>query len=209
MMNTLKTGRYRKTCPTPKREQGVVLLIALIALVAMTLAGFALMRSVDTGNVIAGNMAFRQAALQSSDIGIEAAFIALPTILSTSKDANIANQYYATRLQASDSRGVPTAINWANVPCRTHTNATVTCADQDYQVKYIIDRLCDPQTPGSTTVTNIQGHCMIDVGTGESGSKGSFGAIFSSASAVYYRVIVQVTGPRNTTSYVQAILSKG
>jgi type IV pilus assembly protein PilX len=209
MMNTFRAGHRKKTCPTPKREHGVVLLIALIALVAMTLAGFALMRSVDTGNVIAGNMAFRQAALQSSDIGIEAAFSALPGIISTSKDANIANKYYATRLKGVDSRGVPTDINWANVPCRTHTDAIVTCSEQDYQVKYVIDRLCDPQTPGSTTVTDIQGRCMIDVGTGESGSQGSFSPVFSSASAVYYRVIVQVTGPRNTTSYVQAILSRG
>ena len=209
MMNSLGTNRFTKTCMAPKREKGVVLLVALIALVAMTLAGLALMRSVDTGNVIAGNMAFRQAALQASDIGIEAAFTALPGIISTSKDANIANKYYATRLTQSDSRGVPTAINWANVPCRAHTDAIVNCSEQDYQVKYVIDRLCDEQTAGSTTVTDIQGRCMIDVGTGESGSKGSFGAVFSSASAVYYRVIVQVTGPRNTTSYVQAILSRG
>lgn len=210
-MNTPRTGRLIQARSGLKHERGVVLLIALLALVAMTLAGFALMRSVDTGNVIAGNLAFRQAALQHTDIGIEAAFIALPTIVSTSKDANIANRYYATRFKDTevDSRGIPTGINWANVPCRTNTDATVTCAEQPYQVKYVIERLCAPQTPGSTTVTDIQGYCMIDVGTGESGSKGSYSTVFSNASAVYYRVIVQVTGPRNTTSYVQAILSKG
>lgn len=207
-MDTMKILRRDVRRGSSQRERGVVLLVALIALVALTLAGLALMRSVDTGNVIAGNMSFRQAALQSSDIGIEAAFIALPTVVSTSKDANIANQYYALRLPALDVPGIPT-VNWTNVPCRDNANATVTCSAQDYQVKYLIDRLCDRQTSGSTTVTDVQGYCMAEVGTGESGSKGQFSAIFSSVDGVYYRVTVQVTGPRNTIAYVQAILVKG
>jgi type IV pilus assembly protein PilX len=209
MMNAKKIVPIgRRRAKNRGRENGLVLLVALIALVAMTLAGLALMRSVDTGNVIAGNMAFRQSALQSADIGVEAAFIALPTILATSKDANIPNRYYAIR-QPTDSRGVPSSINWAHVPCRDNTDAAVACDDQDYKIKYVIDRLCDQQTPGSTTVTNIQAYCLVDVGTGETGSNGSFSPVFSSANAVYYRVTVQVVGPRNTTAYVQTILARG
>ena len=55
------------------RQRGVVLIIALIALVIMTLAALAMIRSVDTSNLIAGNMAFQQAATHSGDSGIEAA----------------------------------------------------------------------------------------------------------------------------------------
>lgn len=84
--------RYAK----PGKQRGVVLLIALIALVALTLAGIALVRSVDTGNVIAGNLAFKQAALQVSDTGTEAALTALTTITTTSLDADIPGQYFAT-----------------------------------------------------------------------------------------------------------------
>jgi type IV pilus assembly protein PilX len=210
-MDTKKKFLSRKRGAMAGRERGAVLLVAIIALVAMTLAGLALMRSVDTGNVIAGNMAFRQAALQQSDVGIEAAFKRLPSLVASSKNTNIANEYYAIRFKDSefDSRGVPTAINWANVPCRDSTDTQVTCSDQEYKVKYVIDRLCSAQTAGSTTVTNIQTFCLVKIGTGETGSKGSFTPAFSSADAVYYRVTVQVTGPRNTTAYVQAILSIG
>ena len=200
-----------KTClrrpAAPRRQRGVVLFMALIALVALTLAGLAMVRSVDTGNVIAGNMAFRQAAMQQADVGIEAAFIALPGIVSTSKDADIANQYFAIR-QVVNALGVPNAVAWASVPCRDNANATVTCSAQDYQVKYVIDRLCERQTAGSTIVTDIQGNCFVDIGTGKSGSKGKFTPIFTSASAVYYRITVQVTGPRNTSAYVQALVTK-
>lgn len=194
------------TCPTrlpPNNERGVVLFIALIALIAMTLSGIALMRSLDTGNVIAGNLAFREASLQATDIGIEAGFIALPTLVNA-KDTNVANQYYAT-IQNVDSRGIPTGIVWASVPCRDNSNAVVTCSAQTYQVKYVIDRMCYGPAP----VTDIQGKCYADITSGsKGGSKGSFSAIFTSADAVYYRVTVQVTGPKNTVSYVQAIVAR-
>ena len=50
-----------------------MLFIALIVLVAMTLAGVALMRSVDTGLVVAGNMAFKQSAIMVADRGTQEA----------------------------------------------------------------------------------------------------------------------------------------
>lgn len=192
-----------RTALARARQRGVVLMIALIALIALTLSGIALMRSLDTGNVIAGNLAFREAALQATDIGVEAAFIALPTLLSA-KDTNVANQYYAT-MQSVDSRGIPSGITWSSVPCRDNSNATVTCSAQTYQVKYVIDRMCEGPAP----VTDIQGKCYADISSSsKGGSKGSFSAIFSSADAVYYRVTVQVTGPKNTVSYVQAIIAR-
>ena len=188
------------------RERGVVLFVALIALVALTLAGLAIMRSVDTGGLISGNMAFHQAALHRADIGVEAAFIGLPNVLATSKDANIANQYFAVR-QPVDGNGVPTTAVWANVPCRTNTNAVVACSTQDYQVRYVIDRMCEVQTSGSTAVTNIQSYCYADIGNGKGGAQGSFGAVFTGADAVYYRVTVQVSGPHNASAYVQTLIS--
>jgi type IV pilus assembly protein PilX len=208
MMNAAKPIQQHSRPAAPPRQRGVVLVFALIALVALMLAGVAIVRSVDTGNLISGNMAFRQAALQSSDIGVEAAFIALPTIVSSSKDANISNQYFALR-QPTDSSGVPTSVNWANVSCRNNLNAVVTCSDQEYQVKYIIDRMCDQQTNNSTTVTDVQGYCFADISSGKGGSKGVLSEVFSSADAIYYRATVQVTGPRNTVAYVQVLISKG
>ena len=59
--------------PLRRAQSGVVLFIALIILVAMTLAGIALMRSVDTNVLIAGNLAFRQATTLAGDWGIEEA----------------------------------------------------------------------------------------------------------------------------------------
>jgi len=205
-----------------QRQKGVVLFIALIALVALSLAAVALVRSVDSGNVISGNLAFRQATLQASDHGVEAAFIALQTISNTT-NVLVADRYRPTRLDVATNGSTRNVnwvndIAWTNVPCVDNSNTGVTCSAQEYKVKYFIDRLCG--CPGtlstttsagtcSTTVTDRQAWCTVDLGTGKGGSKGAYSASFTSVSAIYYRVTVQVTGPRNTTTYVQTIFSIG
>ncbi|MEW5904351.1 MAG: hypothetical protein AB1722_08425 [Pseudomonadota bacterium] len=69
---------------TCHRQRGMVLFFALVALVAMSLAAVALIRSVDTGALIAGNLAFRKSTLNSSDNGIETAI----TWLANQQNAN-------------------------------------------------------------------------------------------------------------------------
>lgn len=49
----------------------MILFIALIALVALTMAGIGFMRSVDAGKLLAGNLAFSRASVAISDAGME------------------------------------------------------------------------------------------------------------------------------------------
>lgn len=197
----------------PHTQKGVVLFIALIVLVAMTLAGISLVRSVDTANVIAGNLAFKQGALQAADIGVEAAVAALPTIVTTTLDtvvnpppAGPPNYWYYPSRRETDVYGVPTtkeagttggalAINWANVPIAS------TVAGNDVQI--VIDRLCTGPIP----VSDLQGKCFAESTPG-GGSKKWGAPVFTSTTNVYYRVTARITGPRNTQSMVQAILSR-
>lgn len=189
-------------CRSPARQRGVVLFIALIALVVMTLAGIALVRSVDTGNVIAGNFAFKQGTVQAGDIGVELAYTALQNIVGTTLDTNIPGQYFAT-MQATDGAGIPTSIAWASVTCRDATGAIVSCTDQSlYRVQYVIDRLCT----GALPITDKQKQCYHDAPTG-GGSKKADAVSFSGATTIYYRVTVRVLGPRETVSFVQAVIT--
>ena len=72
----LKGGAYFITGSVGLRsdafESLVNLLAALIVLVAMSLAGLALMRGVDTGTLIASNLAFKQSATAAGDLGVVA-----------------------------------------------------------------------------------------------------------------------------------------
>lgn len=55
------------------KQRGVVLFLTLIALLAMSLAAVALIRSVDTSAMILGNLAFKASAKTSADAGFQAA----------------------------------------------------------------------------------------------------------------------------------------
>ena len=180
----------------PRRQRGITLIIALIALVALTMAGIALVRSVDTGNVIAGNFAFRQASMQATDTGVEAAFTQLGTIVGAA-DTAIANQYYPV-MQPLDGNGIPTTVTWSNVP------GTTMGSNNEYTVRYVIERMCTG-TAG-VVITDIVSNCVVDQGlTGGSMKPGA--AVFTNAGAVNYRVTVRVEGPRNTVAMSQAILA--
>ena len=52
------------------KQRGIVLFIALIVLVAMTLAGIAMFRQIGSGVIIAGNIAFRENATSVADLGV-------------------------------------------------------------------------------------------------------------------------------------------
>ena len=65
------------TSSRSRRQRGVVLFIALIVMVAMSLAAIALIRSVDTTNLVIGNLAFRQASILPANFAVEQAAAAL------------------------------------------------------------------------------------------------------------------------------------
>lgn len=186
-------------CPNlGTRQQGVILFFTLIALVVMTLAAIALVRSVDTSISIAGNAAFKQATIQASDTGIEIAVAALPGI---GKGADIANQYFALE-QPVDALGVPTTINWATVPCRTTAGVISDCTDSSaYRIQYVIDRLCG----GTLPVTDVKLNC-VSQDPKDNGSKKANSPVFSTGTKIYYRATVKVLGPRDTTSIIQGTL---
>ena len=72
--NTKHNMKKLKQLKRHFHQQGLVLFVALIALVAMSLAAAALVRTVDTGVMVAGNLAFKQSATMSADSGITAAY---------------------------------------------------------------------------------------------------------------------------------------
>ncbi len=185
----------------PGRQRGITLVIALIALVAMSMAGIALMRSVDTANVIAGNFAFRQASLQATDVGVEAAFTQLGTIVASGADTPIADQYFPV-IQPLDANGIPTTVSWDDVP------STTLGSSNEYTVRYVIERMCTGTLP--IGADDIMTSCIADQGSSPNSVKLGGGGCSTNCNtppAVNYRVTVRVEGPRSTVAMSQAILA--
>lgn len=70
MNRTINLRRHAPLRPSG-RQSGFVLLIALIALVALTLAGLGLMRAITNDSAIAGNLTFRQSTINTGDTGLD------------------------------------------------------------------------------------------------------------------------------------------
>ena len=180
-----------------RRQQGVVLFISLIMLVAMTLAGIALIRSVDTANLIAGNLAFRQGATLAADSGVEAARTWLLTQnTATLQNDNAANGYYSfTNFPVSPQTWEQ--YNWAGSSIALPGGPDAA----GNQVRYVIHRLC--------VVTGPPTNCLTTTTTGGGGGS-SMGAGVQNPTGTavyYYRVTSRVIGPRNTASYVQTLIT--
>ncbi len=189
------------------RQRGVVLMMALIVLVAMTLAGIALVRSVDTSNVIAGNLAFQQAATNSGDAGTETAALWLQSNSGgTTLHNDIPAQGYSASIQPPPAIGQSWDEYWKVVlvpdPSKVVTLATDAAGNT---VAYAIQRLCnlagDPTTPGKG--------CAVTQSSAASGTSsktaGTVALLYSSQ--IYYRITTRIAGPRNTVSYIQTIVA--
>lgn len=201
------------------QQRGVVLFIALIAMVVLALAAAALIRSADTSAVIAGNLAFRDAATHAADTGVERAFNALPGLAAA--DVDVANQYFRL-MQPVDPSGVPTTVNWTNVPCYDSVGGVgvVSCADaSSYRVQYVIERLCNTAPLPGDPVTALTDKCVAGQPFSVSGNvgndrdshtpSGNYGVPPVTGTlppTIHYRVTVRVRGPRNTESLVQATI---
>lgn len=140
----------RTNAPSPQADQrGVVLLIALIILVALTLSAVALVRSMDTTNLIAGNMSFNQSAILAGERSTELAMTnwLQPNIGSGDADLhsdNLANGYRAAR--ADPAPGVSWDTFWTATLAAQAVNGAPDTAGNT--VSYVIHRLCEtPNKP--------------------------------------------------------------
>jgi type IV pilus assembly protein PilX len=199
--------RPRSPGPGRLRQQGIALMMALIVLVAMTLAGIALMRSVDTTSIIAGNLAFQQSATHSADLGTETALTWLQTNNNPALWLHVKAQGYAASRQDPAANQTWDAF-WTAVLANPANPQVVTLpqsATTGNTVSYAIQRLCN----GTGDPTSPSVDCSVPQSSGSSAGNsktaGTVALLYNSA--IYYRITVRVAGPRNTVSYVQTIVS--
>lgn len=188
------------------RQRGVILMISMIVLVALTLAGIALVRSVDTSNIIAGNLAFQQAAVNAGDVGTETAVTWLQNNVAgnTLQQSIPAQGYVASRQDPAAGQSWETF--WTNtlVPA----GQVVTLAQDSSTgntVSYTIQRMCAQVGDPAVPLTDCS--VLQTVGSSAGSSKGSGVIALQYNSQVYYRITSRIVGPRNTVAYVQTIVA--
>lgn len=176
-----------------RAQQGVVLFIALIVLVAMTLAGLGMMRSVDTNNLIAGNLAFKNAAASAGDAAIEAARAWLTTKTPGQLEADQGG-YFANWQPSFDV----STFDWL-------ASSTLVGTDSyGNTIYYVAHRMCN-ESGKSIDATDCVKVATVSVGSTKGGS--SYGSSpLSGTSLVFYRITAKIEGPKFTNSYLQAFI---
>ncbi|HUL91484.1 MAG TPA: hypothetical protein VLV56_03960 [Burkholderiales bacterium] len=202
------TRLARRRLPAPRSQRGTMLIIALIVLVAMTLAGIATMRSVDTATLMAGNLAFRQAALNSADQGLQAGYNLLKTPSPLSKVDNDGDQWNPPVLGYFSSAP-------ASEPTWTDPNAWIGAATLNggapdaagYVVSYVVHRLCSLANAKMTAAGQQCGSTLSTVALTKEGEDNFrlSGGEFSNQPQVHYRITARAVGPRQSVAIVQIL----
>lgn len=209
--------------PRARRQRGATLFFTLIALLAMSLAAVALIRSVDTGTIIAGNLSFRQASTLSADAGVESArdWLTATHLASAGAGLNVMNNtpavhpfnvdapasgYYSSanpNLSLTDP-SQPLHIGW--------TDADSVALPDDgsgYTVRYVIQRMCRDANQPTQNTACLYGN--VDEDLAQQNIPYTPDMCEGSACPVQgqspmLRITARSSGPRNSLSYVQVFV---
>ena len=191
---------------SPSRQKGVTLMITLIMLVVMTLSAIALIRSTDTSNLIAGNVAFQQGATNSAQQGIQQGLSDLASLNNTAAliqgDPN--EPWYSPVSCNPTQHPIEWWAWWNSHTCTSISGATTSFnpnnagTDASFNtVFYVIERLCSQKLDTRDPNNLCQVKAVEDTANPP----------FWNA-AQLYRITAFVSGPRGTQSLVQAIVSQ-
>lgn len=211
----------------PSQQQGVVLFIALIVMVAMLLASVALLRSTDSGSEAANNRILAQSATYATSIGME---LMTKKLTDKVKNQNAwknlnddipADCYYASAFRRDldtdmglNEYGIPNRLAEEDPvgTSKLHANCRKTLSNTGETLYFIADRQCRDTGPLSTkpdTATGRGNLCLNnrastikDAGNDDQQTQGSTGG----SEHLLVRVTVRVDGPRNTRAYAQSLI---
>ena len=198
----------------PRRQRGIVLFVALIAMLLLSLAGVALMRSVDTTLGVAGNLGFRHSSVAPVNRAIEQAiqdvFKASPPVTTTADDLG---HNYFSQLQPGESRaGVPALLQGDYSSMASAYSAAVSSAPwadpiSGTELRWIVERMCNDV---AVSEAEIIGHCDIlppKVPSAGTDNKCSTGTCLKLPPIPVFRITVRADILKtNAVSYAQAFV---
>ncbi len=223
-LNTPCSRRAQHGVHRGRAQRGVSILFAMMTLVLLSLSAVALVRSVDSGALVLGNLAFKQDATAASNVATERALTWLKgNAAGTTLDTNGApgTGYFATSLDGLDATGRVTSN--ANKMALVDWQGDGTCGyvDADNFSGVCIAPKTEPLADGSTAKWVVMRLCAkaeaVAAGntcsrpqatsTSTASERGEVVGprITASVASPYYRIVVRVQGPRNTVSFTESI----
>lgn len=210
------------------RQRGISLLFALLALAALSLAAVALVRSVDSGSLVVGNLGFKQDTTRAAALAAEDA---RSYLTAGTRDLSVngasGSGYYASLPANLDPTGrVTTAatpmevVNWGDADscactaagtcslCTVAPSAELTYNGGAVRARYLITRMC-PTTGVASSANACAQPADVTPAQKTQNSVEDYNNQTLTAEAVpapYYRIVVRTVGARNTVSFTETII---
>jgi len=190
----------------PMRQRGVVLIFTLIILLILTIGAVALMRSMNTSLLSAGNLAFRRDLVNQGEQAVANVMTkfqnggALSTSAVTVNSAPTMN--YSASMLATNPQGVPLALLNNTTFATVGTSANdLTGPTSDVQIRYVIDRLC-------SAAGTANGILCVQSSAAPTGGTALGGATLPPPTATVYRLSIRVSGARSTQVFLQSTFTR-
>ncbi len=192
------------------RQQGVVLIFSLLVLLILAIGAVALLRSVNSSLLSAGNLAFHRDLVNQGEQAVSTVMTEFktngPPLSGAPTTADLPAANYKSTVLPTNAQGVPLALLDNTAGPNGFLSVGVAANDivgrtPDVTIRYVIDRLC------TLTGTASSPNCVQSTGLPTGGTANHNTAV-APPSATIYRVSVRVTGPRNTQTFLQTTFTK-
>jgi type IV pilus assembly protein PilX len=200
----------RQQFASAARQQGVVLIFSLIVLLILAIGAVAVLRSVGSSLLSAGNLAFHRDLVNQAEQAVSTVMTEFKTNgppLGGVTTADLPAANYVSTALPTNAQGVPlvlldnAAFAAVATPGLLPAGNDIPGATPDVTIRYIIDRLCTNTGTASTP------NCVQSTGLPTGGTANRNTAV-APPSATVYRISVRVDGPRNTQAFLQTTFTK-
>jgi Tfp pilus assembly protein PilX len=208
-----------------RAQRGLSLVFALLTLALLTLGAVALVRSVDSGALVIGNLGFKQDTTAAASLATERALDWLRaraggTTLDTNGDAG--SGYFATSLDNLDVTGKLTTVDTKMAVVDWYGDGNCSYIDADKRsaclaprsetlpdgstARWVITRMCSVAGAVAAGNTCTRPRTTALSTATERGELRPGGRITAPVQSPYFRVLVRTQGPRNTVSFTETIV---
>lgn len=210
-------------------QRGVVLFFALLALAIMSIASVALIRGVDTNNLVTGNLVFRQSASISASQAFESIAKEMSEVNPTQNNINKAYYESCNTFDNTPANNTCKADKLTNatfwegiskpVPTTVDGNDAITNGEDKFgnKLTYVVERMCSSNYSDETAKNDFSHalqHCLMSDGGESPNSAGLVVGQNQNAlegsdipGSPLYRITLRIVGPKNTLSYLQSYYS--
>ena len=191
----------------PRRQRGVIMVVALITLVVLMIGAVAMIRSMDAALTTAGSYGFkRDMANQGTRALVQVQTLMKTGALATdaARGANNTALNYSATILPTTPEGIPTALltDTAFASVGVAGNDLDNGATGGITVRYVIDRLCSAPGAPSDSTCMVGSTPVSKAGSGSQSTPPS--AEFFIVPQAVYRLTIKVTGPRNAQAFYQS-----